>query len=153
MGHDMSQWYYLDKDTLELKEGFPPPRYDHFSDGPFIIQDTIEPYRHPMTGQVIESRKQLAETDKATGCITTDKYQAPDPSWARAEAKKRHDSWQRDLKKAVEMIDSGNHGLSEQKRQVCEDQNDRLSKALNFDAYNVAGKKNDKRGKRYGRRK
>jgi hypothetical protein len=139
----------------KFHEGPPPPRFEKFGQAPFVIQDTIDAYRHPMTGEVIESRARLNATDRACGTFTTDKKQdcsairkSKDKQVATERKKDIHEA----MRRAVAAIDSGNAPLSEETRHRCEVQNQVVSDALGFDAYNVAGRKNDRRGKKYRKR-
>lgn len=138
-----------------FKEGPPPIRVKIFGKAPFVIQDTIEAFRHPMTGKVIESRAELLATDKACGTFTTDKKQdcsgirrSREQHMAAERKKDIHEA----MRRAVAAIDSDNAPLSEETRHKCQVQNEIVSDALGFDAFNVAGRKNDKRGKKYKRR-
>jgi hypothetical protein len=139
----------------KFHEGLPPPKFQKFGEAPFVIQDTIDAYRHPMTGEVIESRSKLLATDRACGTFTTDKKQ--DCSTIRKSREKQLNTERKKdiheaMRKAVAAIDSGNAPLSEETRHKCELQNQIVSDALGFDAFNVCGAKNDKRGKKYRKR-
>lgn len=149
-GESGSFWW--DEKTQTFKQGYPPPKNLKFGEAPYVIQDTIEPYRHPSTGEIIESRSRLRDTDEACGTITTDKKIPPDPSKFKENERKRRADLREALYKSVAQIDSGTAPLSEETRAICARENERVSKALNFDAFNVAGRKNDRRGKKYRRR-
>ena len=142
-------------DDGKFHEGPPPPKFPKFGEAPYVIQDTIDAYRHPATGEVIESREKLLATDRACGTFTTDKKQ--DCSAIRKSREKQINAERKKdiheaMRKAVAAIDSGNAPLSEETRAKCESQNRIVSDALGFDAYNVAGRKNDRRGKKYRKR-
>lgn len=142
--------YYLDEETLELKEGFPPLKIKVYGRAPMFLSDGMRPTCHPATGQVIESRKKWAETDKITGCITLPKHEPPrDLSRERAEKEKvkRKEA----MLKAVAQIDAGTAPLNEEQRALCRIQNDIVSDALGFNAHDVVGRKNSESGKKYRR--
>lgn len=142
--------YHYNKETRTMEEGPPPPQNIKFGEAPFIIMDEMEPYRHPATGQVLTSKKALAETDRVCGTVTTDKHQVPDGSAKRQRQKERAEDSRKSLLKAVEMVDAGTAPLSEETRALCEIQNRIVEANLpGFDAFNAAGRKNDKRGRRY----
>jgi|694.fasta_scaffold02764_21 hypothetical protein len=139
----------------KFHEGPPPPRFEKFGEAPYVIQDTIAPYRHPSTGEVIESRARLNATDRACGTFTTDKKQDCTDirkSRERQLAVERKKDIHEAMRKAVAAVDSGNAPLSEETRHRCEVQNRIVSDALGFDAFNVCGKKDDRRGKKYRKR-
>lgn len=145
--------FHWDSESQTFKEGPPPIRIQKFGEAPFIIQDTITPYRHPATGEWIDSRSRLSVTDRVTGCITTDKKLEPDPSWANEQRRKRQEDSRRALYKSVADIDNGNAPLSEETKAICAAENERVSSLLGFDAFNVAGRKDDRRGKKYRKRR
>lgn len=146
------QVYYFDKETGQCIPGYPPARNKVYGQAPYVITDTITPYYHPAAEQWVDSRRALQDMDKATGTFTTDKKQVPDGSFTKENEKQRKADLHKCLHEAVEKIDSGNAPLSEEVKEKCRIQNEITSKALNFDAFNVAGKKNDPRGKKYRRR-
>lgn len=144
---------YWDSESMTFKEGYPPRKNLSFGKAPYVIPDTIEPYRHPATGQTIESRAALRATDKACGTITTDKKLDPDPSWQKSRWDAIHKDRKEAMHKAVSAIDNGTAPLTEETRALCAQDNERMSKALGMDCFNVAGRKKDERGKRFrGRR-
>lgn len=143
---------YWDSNLKKFVEGAPPQRQKH-GEGPYIIGDTIDKYYHPGACQWTDSRSKLKALDKDTGCITTDKKLPPDPSWQKQRQRERQEDSRKALFKSVAQIDAGTAPLTEETRQLCERQNELLSSALNFDAFNVAGKKNNAKGKRYKRRR
>lgn len=139
----------------KLNEG-PPPRPETYGQAPFVIQDTIEPYRHPATGQWVESRAALNAIDKACGTITTDKHQSAEP-YAKAREKRRREESKRDvhqaMRRAINDIDYGMAPLTEETKAKCAIQDEIVSERLGFDAFNVAGKKDNPRGKKYRRKR
>lgn len=148
----MSRFYYRDKETGQFIEGFPPRPHNHFGDAPAIITDTIDPYYHPKACITVDSKSALRDLDRACGTITTDKQLPADKSWIEQRTKERHQDMHDCLHRAVAQVDAGTAPLSEETRQLCERQNEITSKALNFDAFNVAGRKKNARGKKYRRR-
>lgn len=147
-----SRFYYRDKQTGEFKEGFPPPTHAHFGDAPMIIGDTIDKYYHPGACRWTESRAELQMFDNATGTFTTDKKQTPSDTVQKELLRQRRKDMHECIHKSVAQIDAGTSTLKEETRQLCERQNEIISKALNFDAFNVAGRKTNGRGKKYRRR-
>lgn len=143
-----SKFYYQDKETKEFIEGF-PPQVEKYGEAPFVITDTITPYYHPAAQVMVDSRKALMNLDKACGTITTDKKIPPDPTWQREQKKKRHELGVEALKEAVAKIDSGEVNLSEEMKIKCAQRNEQLSEVMKIDAFNVAGRKTDARGKRF----
>lgn len=141
--------FHVDRDTGQVLPGPPPPRNIRFGEAPYIIQDSMEPYRHPATGQVIDSKSALRQTDKACGTITTDKKLPPDPTWHKEQERKRHEDIREAMRKSIAQIDGGTAPLTEEVRELCAQQNEIVSKATGWDAYNVAGRKKDVRGKRF----
>lgn len=130
---------YWDKDLMKFVEGDPPAR-ETYGEAPLFISDEIKPFRHPATGQVVSSKSELNRINKATGCIET----APGEKVAQ---KKRRDGvdWDQAMQKAIHQIDNGMAPLDERTREMCKQQNELVSKALGFDAFNVAGRKNGSR--------
>lgn len=61
--------FYIDPDTKELKEGFPPPR-ETFGTAPTVIFDSMPPEYHQSAGRIIESRKEWERADEETGSLT-----------------------------------------------------------------------------------
>jgi len=144
--------YYRDKETGEFKEGNPPPRERKYGEAPIFISDTIKPYYHPAAEKWTDSRSELNNLDKATGCITTDKIQPADPSRQKEAKAKRDKDRKEALLKSVAQIDAGCAPMTEETRAKCERQNEIVSAALNFDAFNVVGRKKNDKGKRYRRK-
>jgi hypothetical protein len=145
--------FYWDKETQTFKRGYPPNPNPKHGTSAAIIMDTIDPYYHPASCTVVESRSRLKMIDKACGTITTDKPIPADPSWQKereaALKKDRHEA----LHKAVAQLDAGTAPLSEETREMCRIRNETVSRALGIDAFNAAGRINDPRGKRYKRLK
>jgi hypothetical protein len=75
--------FYWDSETQTFKPGNPPLRIKKYAEAPYIITDEMTPYYHPKAEMMIDSKSRLRRVDEAMGTITTDKYQAPDPSWQR----------------------------------------------------------------------
>lgn len=144
--------YHLGKDG-KIKKGCPAPEVIPFGKAPYVIQDTIEPYRHPATGRWLESRSALRQEDAATGTITTDKKLAPIPHRQRQLERERRQDGHDALHKAVAQIDAGTAPLTEETKALCEQQNEIIASATGWDTFNVAGKKDNPRGKKYRGRK
>ena len=148
---ESGRWYW-DESKQKMVKGNPPIRHEKSADAPMIIMDSIDPYYHPAAGIWVESRSQLAMCDKATGSITTDKLIPADSSQKKAREAARRKDLTECLHKAVALVDSGNAPLTEEVRQLCERQNELTSQRLNFDAFNVAGRKTNGKGKKYRRK-
>jgi hypothetical protein len=144
--------YYWDSESQSFKEGYPPRKTNNFGVAPYFIQDSITPYYHPGVCKTIDSRSALAEADKACGTITTDQMIPGDRSVEKKRIKEIKEDHHKALRKAVAQVDAGTAPLSEETRALCERQNEIVSKALNFDAFNVVGRKNNPRGKRFKRK-
>lgn len=145
--------FYWDSETRTFKKGVPPLRIKQYGAAPAIIFDSIEPYYHPAACVMVDSKSKLEQIDKACGTITTDKKLPPDPSEAKQRKARRSADLRECLHKAVAQIDNGTAKLTEQQRAVCQIENERISSALGFDAFNVVGRKNDPRGKRWKRKR
>lgn len=143
---------HWDKEKKCLVEGPPPPREIKYGEAPMIIMDTIPEYYHPAAETYIDSRSKLRQVDKACGTITTDKLQPADSSYKKELERKRREDIHQSMHKAVAQIDAGTAPLSEETRALCERQNEIVSSALNFDAFNVAGRKKNGKGKRFRKR-
>lgn len=144
--------YYWDETEKKMKPGYPPVKHEKIGQAPLVFMDDIEPYYHPKAQRIVTTRKELAHADRSTGTFTTDKEQIPDFKYAE---KKRNEALRADVhqatQRAIAAIDSGMAPLSEQTKEICKAENERVSKALGFDAFNFAGRKNDSRGKKYRR--
>ena len=139
----------------ELKEGPPPPKVEKYGQAPFVIQDTIDGFKHSASGEWIESRSKLRDTDRACGTITTDKPLDAAPYRREREEKQRRESKEdihRAMRKAINDIDYGMAPLTEETRHKCAVQDEIVSERLNFDAFNVAGRKKNPHGKKYRKR-
>ena len=149
-GTAQSGRYHWDPETKTFKPGSKPTGIKQYAKAPYVISDTInQPFRHAASGELIESRSQLKATDKACGTITSGEPLPPAPN-RRAERKKLIDADRKAAQlKAVAAIDNGTAPLTEETRALCERQNEILSNALNFDAFNVAGRKSNGKGKRF----
>lgn len=143
---------YWDPIEQKMKEGYPPPKIQKFGEAPYVIQDEIEPYYHPSAQCMIDSKSRLKAVDKALGTITTDKKLPPNPSRMQAMKKEREKDIREAMLKSVAQIDSGTAPLNEEQREMCKRENERVSNLLGFDAFNVVGRKNDPRGKKYRRK-
>ena len=144
-------FFWWNPDTQAFQDT-PVNKVQKFGEAPNIITDSMEDYRYPVTGEVIDSKSKLKRLDKLHGTISTDKKLPPDPTWQNDQRKARDKDRKDALHKAVAQIDAGTAPLTEEVRELCAKENERVSKALNFDAFNVAGRKNDRRGKKYRRR-
>lgn len=144
--------FYFDRETQKFVRGFPPPRVEKFAEGPNIITDTIPEYYHPGAEKWTDSKSRLKMLDEATGSITTDKKLPGNKNYTERIKRERREDAHKSLRKAVAQVDAGTAPLNEEQRALCTRQNEIVSKALNFDAFNVVGRKNDKRGKKYPRR-
>jgi hypothetical protein len=152
-GNPKSGVYYRDSETGEIKEGYPPPKVEKFGEAPMIIDDTLKkPHYHHGACMWTDSRKGIEVMDKATGCVTTGTGIKNDGSATKRRIKERHDDLHRSMHRAVAQIDAGTAPLTEETKKLCEIQNEITSKALNFDAFNVAGRKTHVKGKLYRKR-
>lgn len=145
-------FFHIDKETSELKEGFPPP-HEVYDKAPMFISDQMKAYVHPGTGIKTESKSELKRLDAASGCKTTDRIQPPDMTKRNQAAYAMEKDRKESLLKAVAQIDNGTAKMSEETRAKCIRENERVSNLLGFDAFNVVGRKKNERGKRYRRRK
>jgi hypothetical protein len=148
----MRQVFYWDKEKQAMVEGY-PPQPKKYAQAPYVIGDTIDAYYHPGAGVWVESKAALRDMDRATGCITSDKLIPANPKNYHQNKKEIEEDIHNAVCRAVEEIDSGRRQFSEEEKVYFAKENERLSKEYNFDAFNVAGKKNDTRGKRARKRK
>lgn len=148
----MGTFYHWDADDQKFKEGPPPCKLKIYGQAPYVISDTTDWYRHPATGVHTNSKSRIRDMDKATGCITTDKKLPPNPSRRIENERRRRKDATESLHRAVAMVDAGTAKLTEEVRAKCDQQNDIVSKALNFDAYNAVGRKNNPKGKQFRRK-
>ncbi len=144
-------FYFWNPETQSFQDT-PVNKVQVFGEAPNIITDSMDAYKFPVTGETIDSKSKLRRLDKLHGTITSDKKIAPDPTWQNDQRKARDVDRKVARHKAIAQLDSGVAVLPEAAREVCARENERISKALNFDAFNVAGKKNDRRGKKYRRK-
>ena len=147
-------FYHLDE-SGKLQEGPPPLRNVRYGDAPAVIQDTTDWHYHQAACRWTNSRSEIKQMDRATGTITTDGKESAEPYRKSREervARERQKDIRESYKRAVAAIDSGNAPLSEETRAKCEHQNEIVSNALGFDAFNVAGKKDNGKGKRFRRK-
>lgn len=151
-GTGESGHFYWDEEENKLKEGFPPRKTNFYGYAPNIIVDSISPYYHPAAEAYVDSRSKLQKIDKTFGTITTDKKLAPDPREQIERNRRRREDGTRALHRAVAQIDAGTAALTEEQKAKCSLQNEIVSNALNFDAFNAAGRKDDPRGKKYRRK-
>lgn len=145
--------YYWDKESQTFKEGNPPNPNPKLDQAPYYISDAMTPYLHPYTMQVVDSKSQLAKIDEKYGLITTDKKLDPNPAWQAQQERERANDRREAMLKAVAQVDAGTAPLSEETRALCEQRNDAISKALNFDAFNAVGRISNAKGKRYKHRR
>lgn len=137
----MRRCFYFDKKTQSMVEGY-PPQPEKFGTAPYVIGDTIEAYYHPGAGIWTESKRQIEQLDRATNCITTDKRIRPaPPKTDYLQEKAREEDISRALKAATEAVDSGAREFSEAEKAFHKQENERMSREGNFDAFNILGKK------------
>lgn len=144
----MRRTYYFDRKLQKMVEGY-PPQPQRYGTSAFVIGDTIDAYYHPGAGVWVDSKKALQNVDKATGCITSDRMQDPDPSRQKQLENERRLDACAAVDKAVEALDSGAVHFTEEQKAYHSEMNALYSHKHGFDAFNLVGKKNDKRGKRY----
>lgn len=113
------------------------PREFREVNAPYVIQDSIDAYRHPGSGQVITSRKALSDTDKACGTITTDKQQPADPTWANEQRKLRMKDRKEAKKRALEEVNAPGFALPEKLRHECAEKDQELSRKWGIDASKI----------------
>lgn len=143
--------YYWDQKKHKFVSGAPPAR-EVYDTAPFVISDSLKgAFYHHGACKWTDSRSELRAIDKATGCITTDKQIPADPSEQRRLKRERREDGTKALLKSVAQIDAGTAPISEELQAKCDIQNEVISNALNMDAFNVVGKKNNAKGKRFKR--
>lgn len=143
--------FYWDKEKRKFIEGYPPSKNHKFGEAPYVIQDTMDKQYHPAACKWTDSRQDWEDMDKACGTFTSGKKQPPDPTWHNEQKKKRHKDIREAMQKSIAQLDSGTAPLTEETREMCKRQNEILASA-GFKPYNVAGKKNNKKGRKNGRR-
>lgn len=141
--------YHIDEKTGQAVKGYPPPRNKVYAKAPYIITDTIDAHYHHGACQWTESKSKLKHMDEASGTITTDKKLPTNTAATKRRIEERHKDIHESMHRAVAQIDAGTAPLTEEVRQLCERQNEIVSKALNMDAFNVAGRKTNAKGKKY----
>jgi hypothetical protein len=139
-------WY--NRETKEITTE-PPKRPETYGQAPIYISDTLRtPYYHPAAQKWTESRSELNALDDKTNTITTDKVIPGDPTKQRQLLYERKLDSTRALHKAIAAIDSGNAPISEETQAICDQENERITKQLGVDAFNIVGKKNNAKSKR-----
>lgn len=128
-------------DEGEVAEGYPPSKLQLFGKAPYIIQDSIVPFKHEGSGEIIDSRSRLRDTDRACGTITTDKLLPPDPTWQKEQRKKRLEDKKESIRKAVAQLRNGTAPISEEKRALCRNLDQQLSAKLGYDTSKLLRKK------------
>ncbi len=149
-------FFWYDREKGEITQE-PPKRPEKYGQAPIVIQDSLrDPYYHPGACKWTESRSELHKLDDTTGCITTDKLQPADPTQAKQRAYKKKLDAKEALLRAVAAVDNGTAPISEETQALCDAENERITKTLGIDAFNIVGKKNNAKSKRlrkYIRRK
>jgi hypothetical protein len=139
-GTGESGLFHVDE-SGEVHEGYPPSRLQIFDQAPYIVGDSISAYKHPATGQWVESRSALKAIDEATGCITTDKYIAPDPTRFNEAKRKIKEERREELRAAYELVKSGNSPLTDQQKAECRARDKQIDQTLGIDVFSKIGKK------------
>lgn len=62
--------FYIDKETGETKEGYPPDPNPKYGQAPIAIMDSMPKTYHEAACREVESRKEWNRLDKEHGCIT-----------------------------------------------------------------------------------
>lgn len=119
----------------------PEPCHNVFGRSAYIVGDTIEAYQHPATGQVVESRSQLRAIDSATGTITTDKYQKPDPSKQQQIRKQKLADTRENLLASMELVKSGNTPFTEDQKAEFRARDKQIDQTLGVELFTKIGKK------------
>lgn len=139
----------------KMVEGPPPVRFPKMGEAPYVIQDSIDAFRHSASGEWIDSRAKLRDTDRACGTTTTDKREDCTP-FVRAREKKTRDERKTDIhqamRRAINDLEYGMAPLTEEARHKCEINDRIISDRLGFDAFNAVGRKKDPREKKYRKR-
>lgn len=126
-------FFWLDEEG-NISDRPPERKYNLFGKAPYIVQDSIDGFIHQASGEWIESRARLRETDKACGTITTDKLLPPDPTWANEQREKRkRDKIEAHRKALNDLRTFGDGALPEERRHECKEMNAALSQRLGFD--------------------
>lgn len=135
--------FYVDE-FGQTHPGYPPPRNVKFGDAPFVMSDSITPFYHHGAGKMVESRSELKAVDSACGTITSDRRVEPSSVKRERLAKEAKAKRIEHLKEVVQLVDSGNAPLTDDLKQRCKLENERISKQTGIDAFNVAGRKDTK---------
>lgn len=144
---------YFDKETQTMKEGYPPPTFVPHGQAPYYISDTIQPYRHPKTGEITDSKSRLKQIDAATNTITTDKVIKVDSSRDWVRKREASEDRRRAILKSIAQLEAGTAPLTEEQRAICTEKNYAIaSQNPGFDPFNCVGRVNDPRGSRYKRK-
>lgn len=141
--------YHWDAETKTFKKGSKPSNIKKYAKAPMVIGDSIEAFRHPTSGEIIDSKSKLRDTDRACGTVTTRERPPPPPDRQGELKKERAKERKAAMHKAIAAIDNGMAPLTEETKAICAQENERISQTLGFDAFNVAGRKKDGRGKRF----
>lgn len=140
--------YYFDKETQTLVEGYPPDKFPKYGEAPFVIQDSMSPYYHPASCTWVDSKSALRDIDRACGTVTSDKKIPPNKYREQYLKEERKKDMHNAIRKAVNDIDNNMAPLTEDVKEKCRQENERISRLTGLDAFNVAGKKNGRRNKR-----
>lgn len=143
--------YYWDRKLEKLIEGFPPNPNPQFGQAPVVIGDSMDKYYHPRAERFVESRSELRALDAMHGTITSDKKidASTFSTYQKDKKAARQKLGRQSLDDAVAQIDGGRRQFTEAEKAFHQKNNEQISQAYGIDAFNVAGKKNDKRGKKY----
>lgn len=133
-------FFWLDENG-NISDRPPEPKHNIFGRAPYVIQDSIDGFIHQASGEWIESRARLRDTDKVCGTITTDKLQPPDPTWQQEQRKKAIQDKKESVRKALGALRSGNSPLSEEKKALCKEWDRQLSERLGYDTSKLLRKK------------
>lgn len=79
---------YIDPDTKEVKQGYPPPR-EVFGKAPLVTFDSMPPAYHEGVCRVIESRQEWDMADKQTGKLTFGSIDEPRKYTAQGVAREQ----------------------------------------------------------------
>lgn len=137
--------YYFDKETQTFIEGYPPDKFPKYGQAPYVIQDSIKPYYHPAACQWVDSRSVLRDVDKVCGTITSDSKIPPNKHREKQLKEERKRDMHEAIHRAVAMIDNNQAPLTEEVREKCKKENERISRLTGMDAFNVAGRKNGRK--------
>jgi len=139
-------WYDTEAKCMTQE---PPARPISYGCAPAIIQDTLKTaYYHPGACKWTESRSELNALDQKTGTITTDKKIPPSPTQKRQRDYERLQDIKEAQQKAIAAIDNGSAKISEETQAICDEENERITKATGVDAFNIAGKKRNDKSRR-----